>query len=624
MTEHWKISLSGKNTHSDDKWVEMPALGRPFDLGMLYDCRNDKLIPGFTLWDKEKLEADIRVTAKPSCEFKMSLSESITDKCSLLEIDSSLKASFLSGLLLNIDGSAKYLSDSKASKEQARVTMKCKTVTQFKELTMNHLGKDNIKHGDVIKNGFATHIVTAIQYGAQAIFVFNKDVSKHENMSDVQGSLERTVDEITSPVIKGKWKTTNKDTLDRCYCKFYGDCCPDQVPVTLEDARKICQEMPKFQGPNGERAVPMKVWLMPLSFFDPTAAKLVNQISLRLIVETQKIQEDFSDLESRCNNILQCESAQQFSQILQKVKTFISLCSEFNEGFQRKLAKKVPAIRGGKEDESELTEILRQKAASPFSSKSLKKWMDSCEGEVIFLNSLIEILSGIKVVQSDMLESEIYSTPTVVCYVFYLSDSEDEPYLCALEKYLKGTQSKQQWSQGVKRQQLFGTMKKKAELFRDIAKDKDDDSCKFLAVGLSDKNHKDLAAAIHIYKDGLKTTENFEPPSKPEDVTAEKKDSSVILKFCPPKDGARAVTGYKVSYSVTGEDKWHHQTVSQAGEVTVADLNPNKDYTFRVRAITDVGVGPAAEVKTFSNTWMSFIWGLLEKIKDIFRYFLIF
>lgn len=26
--------------------IEMPALGRPFSLGMLYDCRYDKFIPG--------------------------------------------------------------------------------------------------------------------------------------------------------------------------------------------------------------------------------------------------------------------------------------------------------------------------------------------------------------------------------------------------------------------------------------------------------------------------------------------------------------------------------------------------------------------------------------------------
>lgn len=26
--------------------IEMPALGRPFQLGMLYDCRTDSIIPG--------------------------------------------------------------------------------------------------------------------------------------------------------------------------------------------------------------------------------------------------------------------------------------------------------------------------------------------------------------------------------------------------------------------------------------------------------------------------------------------------------------------------------------------------------------------------------------------------
>lgn len=29
-----------------DRTVEVAALGRPFSLGMLYDCRNDLLVPG--------------------------------------------------------------------------------------------------------------------------------------------------------------------------------------------------------------------------------------------------------------------------------------------------------------------------------------------------------------------------------------------------------------------------------------------------------------------------------------------------------------------------------------------------------------------------------------------------
>ena len=39
--------------------LEKPCLGQPFQLGMLYDCRSNALIPGVTLWGSEALSVAI-------------------------------------------------------------------------------------------------------------------------------------------------------------------------------------------------------------------------------------------------------------------------------------------------------------------------------------------------------------------------------------------------------------------------------------------------------------------------------------------------------------------------------------------------------------------------------------
>lgn len=622
MAENLMISsgsILGDNAEPfDSSCVEIPALGRPFNLGMLYDSREDKILPGLTLWDKEKLEEDIRVTPKHNTEYTESSSKSIADKCSLLEIDTSLKTSIWTGLI-NIEGSAKYFNDSKASKDQASITFKSKTVTEFKELTMNHLGKDNIKYWDVIKKGLATHVVAAIQYGAQSFFVFNQDVSTHENTCNIEGKLEVKVNKIPS-LIKGNGKNAETVKTGKYHCKFYGDCCPEQIPKTFEDVHKVCQEISKLLGPNGERAVPLKVWLMPLTFFDPTAAQLVTQLSVRLESHIEKIMEGFSMILAECNDISRCESAQTFPQIFQKIKMFDDICSEFVKGLQREIKKKVPRIRGGKEDESELIEFLNRQATSPFQRNALKKWLDFCRMEVCFLSSLTEILPNTKIVQPEYLQSEICGKGNVLCYVFYLTEAEDDPYLSALENYLKGIHSGQSWSQDFEEERIFDQIRKKAKLFRDFAENnKDDENCRFLAVCLSDNKCK--GSAIRIYKDGCKAV-NFTPPSKPEKVSVDEiKDNSGILRFSPPQDGARAVIGYRVEYSVAGTNKWHHQMEHNAGEVKVDDLNPYKGYTFRVRACTDVGVGPAAEVKTSpKKSWWNSIWKLLFEFMALLRY----
>ena len=131
--------------------LTLPALGRPFKLGMLYDARSDKLVPGITLWDNETLEnkeyTDCR--RQEMANFKIVTSDSWATKASALNIKANLQASFLSGLA-SVGGSATYLRDRKSTKHQTRVTLKYKCTSTMKELTMKHLAENKIKHTEEI------------------------------------------------------------------------------------------------------------------------------------------------------------------------------------------------------------------------------------------------------------------------------------------------------------------------------------------------------------------------------------------------------------------------------------------------------------------------------------------
>ncbi|XP_042598005.1 cytolytic toxin-beta-like [Cyprinus carpio] len=151
--------------------IETAALGRPFQLGMLYDCRKDALIPGITLWDPEKLQQSLGTRPQINTDFKVTASDSIEDKSRLLNIDGSLKLSLLGGLV-SVTGAAKYLNDTKKSFRQQRLTLHYHSTCRFEELTMSHLAPENIIHQLVFDNDTATHVVTAVLYGADACFVF--------------------------------------------------------------------------------------------------------------------------------------------------------------------------------------------------------------------------------------------------------------------------------------------------------------------------------------------------------------------------------------------------------------------------------------------------------------------
>ncbi|KAK5880760.1 hypothetical protein CesoFtcFv8_021638 [Champsocephalus esox] len=142
--------------------MNVAALGRPFTLGMLYDARRDELVPGLRLWNDKTLEEKTTETPQHSNHFEMSASDSTESKSTLMDIEASLKASFMSGLI-QVGGSAKYLNDEKKFKNQSRVTLQYKATTKFKQMLITDVTLDT-EQMEVIKEGLATHVVTGILY----------------------------------------------------------------------------------------------------------------------------------------------------------------------------------------------------------------------------------------------------------------------------------------------------------------------------------------------------------------------------------------------------------------------------------------------------------------------------
>ncbi|XP_033831932.1 uncharacterized protein LOC117379346 [Periophthalmus magnuspinnatus] len=585
----------------------MPALGRPFKLGMLYDARADKLVPGMTLWDHEKLQQDMTETLKPNSEFEMLASDSISDKSSSLGVDASLKASFFSGLIA-VDGSAKYLKDTKTSKQQARVTLQYKTTTCFRALTMNQLGGGNIMHPDVFEKGLATHVVTAILYGAQAFFVFDREVSDSENLQDVQGNLQVIIKKIPCISIEGegalKMEDKDKEKVQKFSCKFHGDFSLSQNPVTFEDAMKVYQDLPKLLGPNGEKAVPVKVWLLPLTSLDSAAARLVRQVSVGLVFEVERTLEHLEDLDMRCRDVLNSTELKQFPQIVTKIRTFMGLCSEFKLGLQGVLAQKLPSIRGGGEEEAELAEILRKRAASPFSHDCLNQWVRCKVKEAKLIKTFCHLMKNTEVLSSQNdLDDRSSNVKNTVCFVFTSLETE-EPYLSALSQYLKGSEQLSPRPKDLEMEQWYSdkdvreAVRTKAKLFGDFAEaNSDNQDVKFLAVAFKDETHK--GSTIYLYEEGFEVSDNFEPPSKPENISVDDvTHNSLTLHFSAPTWGAETVTGYRLEYSDGGE--WQ-LSEAQTGLVKVRALSADTEYSFRLRAVTAVGLGPAAELKSIKT-----------------------
>ncbi|XP_039220481.1 uncharacterized protein LOC120317723 [Crotalus tigris] len=602
--------------------VETPALGRPFQLGMLYDCRTDVLIPGVTLWDYSSLQKDLTIKPQPKTESEIIASDSIDDKASALDISGSLKASFLGGLV-EVGGSAKYLHDTKKSKQQARVTVQYKTTTRYEQLTMSHLGIRNVSHPEVFEHGTATHVVTAILYGAQAFFVFDQDVSSTEMIKNIQGSLQVTIKKEISITGAAEVKLNEKEKGNamKFSCKFHGDFSLEKNPVTFQDAMKVYKTLPKMLGKDGEKAVPMRVWLYPLTKLDPKAAKMVREISLELVFDAEKILEELNEIQMQSNDLANDPIAETFPEIKEKIQQFKDLCKQHRQIFQKQLARVLPSIQGGRQEEWTLVDILMSVKESPFHSQRLSEFLDTKKREMNFVKSYMTILSEIQVISSQNKVAEIVLHPQnlyVVSFVF-TSLQEEEPFLLSLqdklqERFLQESAKSTRSAPEVKKGMAWFEDKERTQNARRSAKSIKD----FFSVNQSNEkvrflvaSHPDMdtpGAFIYLYEDGELVSKNFELPSKPLPfLISELRHNSIQLKFQPAEYGRAAISSYLVEYKISGKENWKTVRTEDARDMfLLKDLPPNTEYQFQYAACCKLGFSESSDlsppIKTFPTS----------------------
>ena len=227
--------------------LQLPSLGRPFNLGMLYDCRTEKLIPGITLWGSQKLTSASHEEKQRSSSCKVIAEDSIQEKSTTLGVDANLKLSLMCGLV-SVEGAASYLNDQKSSKKQSRVTLQYTSTTRFVQLTMDQIG--DIEFPDVLNDQDATHVVTGIQYGADAFFVFDRSIEGAETMHDVHGKMEASIKCIPTLNISGdaslSYKNVDKTETDKFHCTFHGDLILSSNPSSFDEAIKLYKDIPRL------------------------------------------------------------------------------------------------------------------------------------------------------------------------------------------------------------------------------------------------------------------------------------------------------------------------------------------------------------------------------------------
>ncbi|XP_036448409.1 stonustoxin subunit beta-like isoform X2 [Colossoma macropomum] len=599
----------------ESKPTEMAALGRALCLGMLYDCRSDSFIPGITLWNKDSFKKDLYESWQPKTDLKFSASDSLSEKANFLDVSASLKASFLGGLV-EVGGSAKYLRDSKSSKHQSRCTLLYSQTTKFEQLTMTQLGR--ITYPKVFEQKTATHVVTAVLYGARAFMVFDHIASTVEDQQKVEGNVNAVVKKIPSLSIEGqadlKMNDDEKNLAEEISVTFYGDFHLEKNPTTYKEALTVYATLPSLLNDKENFGVPVKVWLYPLVLLDQKAAALMREISTSLVSKTERIVEQFGEVERRCNDLVGSRTVQDFPVLKTRLQTFQDYYSDYKVVFQKALCRVLPDIRGGEKEEQALAEILDIHNKAPFTANKLNEWLESITTELQILSSYTKGLKDIRVLTSIGQLNAILFDPeidVVVCLAF-TSLTDKDKFLETLNEFLSSEDFKKLENVNAEEQNLSSqmpwftsfdisqNMRENLSLFKSFSKaNEDNDRIQFVIASIPEPRNP--GTSIHLYEKGRLTDFKFKPVSKPPPPTL---DGSESLKL--QKSPTGETVSYRVEYrridaadaeaKTDQEEKWENRDTPDAQETfTLTGLQLGDQYWVRYRAVSKVGVSEASE-----------------------------
>ena len=582
----------------------IPSLGRPFDLGMLYDRRSDQLIIGKTLWSLDHLGQAVNTIIKPYTNSEVLAEDTIDDKTSALNIKGGIKLSLIWGLV-DVQGAAKYLDDRKTSSHHSRVVLKYETTTEFKQLTMERLGPGKVQYPEVFDQDIATDVVVGILYGAKAFFIFDQEVSKDESLKEVHGSMELLVKSLPGISIDGRGDITKeqKKKTEKMHCKMYGDFRTEESPTTYEEAVRVYKQLPSLIGDKGQNAVAVQVYLRPLSEIDSKGQRMVREISANYISKTCEIQEHIQCIESKCSELMREDVCASFSRVKEQLSSFKRNISRYKVFLQKKLLPLLPSIRGGGAEESALGDIFEEKERSPFAQTSIDDWIQEKEKEMKRLQGMISFLGDTLFVTPEDVENEAFnpSNAHVVCCTFKIG-KEDDPQILSMDGYLTGKvlpELDRNASSGTDDKNANKRIRETLKQFSELkSANEDHKEVKFFAAEkcLSDNFSGNPGAFICLYEEGELENDDFKPSPKPENLEAESvRDDSIDLLWNDPHWSENKIEKYKVQckkdeansdwitqYTPCGKDSKKTATISGLQQAT--------NYLVRVYAVRQIVV----------------------------------
>lgn len=531
-------------------------MGPKFALGSLYDRINDQICPGISLWKPVKLQNDAYVATQNAHkeEWILDSEGTFTSKLCKLVVDPGLQLS-LCGDMVNLGGHAKYFKDAKQTDEEAQVNLTYRETTVYKELTSNafkEIDYHNYLTDDNMKEDF-THVVVGILYGGASTFIFKKKIFENEEKEKIESLLSAALEKI-SLIDNAKMdmdKTLKAITRD-VRVEVYSDMKDTASNNTWHNAIDYCKQLPgKLRLDNNLHfAVPIKIYLLPKKALRSVHNTFTKEISGDITKISPKIIQDLntairkaSDLENKTRNL---------PILHKKTKRFRKHVESYKEIFQKYiLANLLRDVRRGDRDNNSLYEAFHKHASSPFGN--LQEWLDDIHSEVDILHGYKTNLSRhCKIVENKSFEQNL--TEKMINFVLTLKVSSGEDiFFDKMKKYwffvTKETGPKEfldekKW---FRNQRFKNNMRRMVYSMVEAAEANNrNEKAGFFFEEIETKSTPECF--ISLFEEGRESSKSFVIPSKIENLCeGEITEKNISIKWCPPKEGEKNVSSYKVT-----------------------------------------------------------------------------
>ncbi|KAK7156807.1 hypothetical protein R3I94_006754 [Phoxinus phoxinus] len=553
--------------------TEITALGRPLDLGMLYNCRNESFISDGNLWDNHTVTSNRISWPLLKTHLKVLEDDSLPERCKAFEMSHMLRIIALFGLM-ELNGAAAFLNHPVQSQHQDRFTLHYKTTTRLDMISQRLIQEG--APSSVINATTATHVIIAVFYGAQAFFVFDNERISTEKNTEMENVIKNLTTTLSARDVFSSLNETEKANSILYDCSLYidvGDC---KSPVSFEKAVEIYGSLPTLLGSKGERAVPLKVWLYPLKKLDKSSVcAALSGVSENLMQQAENILEHLRKQIRICQDMItnydNLTVITWFPALEEKLQNFSEFIQEYMTEFQRKAAEIIESINT-KEDEGEnsFQELISNCVQSPFNPENTHHWLEKKKTELSVLN---ECRAGnITIVKSQEELQRVINDPymsSVFC--FTISSMEAGDFLTALKQHVQlKKECTLTMSDCIKLEDSLQSLKHvcvSQKVFSDLkvfiaAKDTNEDTkqTKFIAAFVPDDGFPEYC--VQFYHAGKIMSRNMKLQTKPNLIQISHiKHSSMSLKM--NKTQNRSIERYFVEYRPLGDDgmnnnAWKH------------------------------------------------------------------